>query len=67
MKIVTIKVYELSGFETLKIGHIRTYGHIRTHTTHTPILGCRTDFFFFFLEKKVDHSLFWGEIYRSLP
>ena len=22
---------------------------------------------FFFVEKKVDHSVLWGEIYRSLP
>ena len=23
--------------------------------------------FFFFVEKKVDHIVFWGEIYRRLP
>ena len=32
----------------------------------TTILGCLTEFFFF-LEKKVDHSVFWGEIHWRLP
>ena len=29
-------------------------------------LGCRTEFFFF-VGKKVDHSVFWVEIYWRLP
>ena len=29
-------------------------------------MGCRTEFFFF-VEKKVDHCVFRGEIYRRLP
>ena len=32
----------------------------------TTILGCRTEFFFF-VENKVDHSVFRGEIYPRLP
>ena len=32
----------------------------------TTILRCRTEFFFYF-QKKVHHSVFWGEIYRRLP
>ena len=61
------KLYELFKFWEKKIS-IPEWGlRFGLKIAKTTILGCRTEFFFFFVEKKVDRSVFWGEIYRRLP
>ena len=44
----------------------RKESQVRSQNRKAPILGCRTEFFFF-VEKKGYYRVFWGEIYRRLP
>ena len=60
------KLYKKVKFEKKKMFDSRKGFQVRSQNRKTTILGCRTEFFFF-VEKKVDHSVFWGKIYRSLP
>ena len=39
---------------------------VRSQNRENDHLGM-SDSIFFLVEKKVDHSVFWGEIYRRLP
>ena len=44
----------------------RKGSQVRSQNRKTTILRCRTEYFFF-VEKKVYHSVYWREIYNRLP
>ena len=54
------------NFEKKKFFDSQQGSQVRSQNRKTTILGCRTEVFFF-VEKKINHSVFWGEIYWRVP
>ena len=60
------KLYEEVKFWEKKIVDSRKGSQVWSQNRENDQFGI-TDGIFFFVEKKVDYSFFWGEIYRRLP
>ena len=65
-KFLPEKLYKKVKFWEKKIVDSRKGSQVRSQNRGNDHLGM-SDSIFFLVEKKVDHSVFWRDIYRRLP